>query len=358
MKKQFFLKLLFLGVCISLQPLFPFVVLEEDNSELDEDFIEVEAAYDSDLSKRIENLARQQAQPIDCVDVVRVLTTGPLKLQDVLQLDVYHKTNPLNIRNLHDLPSLQPLRDRTNCWSFYIEPFAFFMRKAFFTKCSPFLKDYIALLATPVNDFLELIPEELADYHIQDILALFSPMKMEQRRAGVMFGFDRKFGNWNINLFIPVYYNELNFQLTDAEKAAIRDTPFFDGAPGFGSTQDDLDDYTEKHLARDAFGLGDIRIRADYRWFIHDKHLILFGGEITFPSSVAFARGIFGGRYGRCCPQPTVDLGEITTLALQIATLPPSAELTKAKAELTDNVEDLLTDVLDRLTSNLAHICV
>lgn len=356
MKKQSFLYLIAMGYLASHTQYTlsqnEFEISEEDETEVNSSFIEVQPAYDAQESLEREALARTNANALDCITTVQLLTSPdspfPIQIQNILQQNIYLKTNPIIIRSLHDMPSLQPLRTNSKHCSVYMRPFGFFTQKAIYTNNSPYLKSYLDLLE---NVLIKFIP---ADENISGIAKTLGQIKLENRRIGAMIDFDTTWHNWSLMLAVPLYYNELNLQLTNAEKSALEKLAADAGIIDL-TDPSDIDDYLDQHVVRDQFGLGDIRIRSDYQWDIKDKHHIILGAQITIPSAVAFVSRIIGNKIQKCTIPPVIDLETTLENAINVNTLPPSYEKAKSQIDLETSLYNLGTAFLDRLSDNLAN---
>jgi hypothetical protein len=263
-------------------------------------------------------------------DVVDYATSegDGVMIQNLLALQFYKFTNPPVIRSLVSNPVLNFGRVNPNdgCNRFSAKLFYKEMRKSYLRPCSPYLNSYLAVFTDP-----ELIAEidrigkafnESLD--IPAVFPLFENIKLEERRTGVMLGFERRVGKFEWRMLIPLYYFEHNFYLTKKEQDAIKNDPFFQRPeiPDNDANESAVEEFAMTVLVNDAFGFGDMRTVAMYDIITTDCLTVALGLEIDFPTAITLADHIVGGvdcatgkKVESCPNQPPFDLYGLVCLA-------------------------------------------
>ncbi len=300
-----------------------------------------------------------QCDPILEPSFIVEILNNTIGLPAALENNTFYKsTATTNERILLDLPSLQPRFDRSCEWQFDLQAFFNQTRKMFFTKCSPFLSSYLTI--TSPNILEELNLELFTDANIPDVLALFAPIKLEERRIGMMFSAHKVHNNWSFTAMIPLYWLEHNFFLTQGEQDAIQGNPLFQNfAPACNDSDNPpVQAFAFKHLVSTKLGPGDLRFHFLYNVIEKPRSRGWFGLELTLPSAhnmngrhINLWLGdivLFGGNYGKFrqgCPPPLLNL-------------PLLACLFGGNADQIDDgvslVTDYATQILDTLTANVA----
>lgn len=305
--------------------------------------------------------------PFSTFDIVDILTTdtplpNPLtgedfpviQLQNILRdFDFYSHTYPLVIRDLHTIPTLQPLLTCTERkWSFSLEPFYNQTSKCFFTPCSSKILSYVGLIAQ--EDFLEIIDvKDFENVDIPDVLSLFGQITMEERRLGAMIHGWFLHNRWTASVALPAYYIEHNFQLTQKRKDELENAALFAGDTSVNLPGLNLETFTNQHLVRDRAGIGDLRIQGFYNVSNCDDRPLNIGAELTFPTARTVKKGIIGGTFCKTSPIPEIDFQAMFDLFASSqedfgATTPKTCKL-----ELAELVTGYGISALDRLTSIL-----
>lgn len=269
----------------------------------------------------------------------------------LLQKDIYLKTNPLNIRSLLDMPSLFPiLRFPLPCHYKHLYGTVFYnqMRKAYFTKDSPFIDSYINLVG---KDLIESLGEDtpLKDAGFDEVLDLFAGMKIEERRLGAMIGYLDMTENHIYNIYMPIYYLEHNFFLTPDERTALINSQFFKDYGVQGDNQGEMD-FAYNHLVNDRLGIGDTRIDIKYKIHSHTHLDIWFGFQSTIPTAITCKNGVAGNSFNSTCYTPQFDL--LSVMAGVVCSKSGSYEYNKAQQ---DGI-DLMVAALDSLSANLVNV--
>jgi len=251
------------------------------------------------------------------LQIVEILTSPPIQLQKILQLNLYGRTNPPITRALHDLPSLildlfhQSCSAR--CWSLLVQPFFNQTRKMYFTQNSSALSSYTTLLTQ--KEFLEIIDEfEFSKINIPRVLSLFGTISLEERRLGALFALWNHHKRWTFSGALPIYYLEHNFFLNQQAQRQLNNSAFATDAgtvlPGINP-----DTFVNQHFINDRVGLGDLRIQIYYNIAPCDSSSnIDLGAQVTFPTARTIRDGIIGGTFCKTRPRPTIDFTQMFRL--------------------------------------------
>lgn len=282
-------------------------------------------------------------------EIVDALTNplNGIQLQNILQTDLYKHTNPILVRPLLDMPTLQPLTVRTKNWSFTVQAFFNQMRNVFFTRHSDKIASYLNITAE--SDFLNKIDEiEFITADVPDLVNPFgTKIHLEQRRAGLMFNTCKQTQDWIFTAALPLYYLENNFFMTADEQQDVESQDLKDIL-----RTNNVRDFMKRHLVSDRFGIGDLRINVHYKGIKKNNDTYQVGGQITFPSAGSFKKGIVGGVFNPHACIPFFNLETFFNLACQSKTSGP--EQLAAQFELQDYLFDFGVGTLDRLTTVVA----
>jgi hypothetical protein len=316
------------------------------NEGFDEQYVEIEAEFHR----------RARCSPAVEPSFIINQLVDTLNLPGILAQGLYIRTNPTNVRNVLDEPSLHPYTYETDCWGIAIQGFFNQMRHAYFTEHSPCIRSYINI-TNP--DLLEEIDIDLfKEVDAPAVLPLFGGISLEQRRLGFMASVHKKFEEWAITAILPLYWFEQNFFLSNNQVQRVQDQPIFQNA-GTNTTQSGAQAFFEKHVVSTKLGFGDFRFQLSKNLQHREGDQWYFGLELTLPTAVAFngdritlwlkdfrVFGLFGGKYGKHCPRPTLNFNELFCLALNGDTL----QQEQAIAQITN----LGVKTLDFLTATVA----
>ena len=284
----------------------------------DDDFNDGETNYNQEINK----MMHQTRGPSDCTfdtETLVAIATGILNLPALLQFNAYKHTNPVVIRSLHDLPSLNPWYGSADKFTAYATLFYNPMTHAYFTHCGKHITDYLAVapedaLIGELENLISFVPQ---------VLPLFNTATLQQRRLGFMLGASKCFGNLRFNIAAPLYYLELNFYLTQKQLDDLNAAPFFGGdapipdsdiAQNEGFSIFDTTVFAEHHAIADKFGLGDLRIYADYILFEGTRCPTRIGGQVTLPNNTVIRHSIVGSSFNPCYPGPALNIDQFATL--------------------------------------------
>ncbi len=330
--------------------------------DIDENSFE-DSTENGDYSLEIAQLINQTRDPADCVFTTQDLVdiaVGTLGLPSLEQFNIYKYTNPPVIRSLHDLPSLRPWYGCDDKLCFYATFFFNPMVHAYFTRCGSFLSDY--LFISQEDALIAELENLLPNGEIPQVLPLFNVARLQQRRLGVMLGASKCFGNVRFNMAIPLFYQELNFYLTQAQVDALNASPFFggiqpqpvsEGAQNLGFAIFDPNTFIDRHLISDKIGLGDIRFYLDYMLFNETRCPLRIGGLLTLPNSTVFRHSIIGSNFEKCHPGPGLSLEEILVLQCMAEGSPTDPLTLDAKNKLAALSQSYALQFLDRLSATV-----
>lgn len=277
-------------------------------------------------------------------DVLDFIASPPLLLQDRLQTDLYLFTSPANQRRrslldypfnyLHDY-CLPGCGVQGNAWFFYNQTTV-----DNFTESGTNITSYWNL-----NDenLIRDLDEEEFGINIPNAIALFGVLKMQERRTGVMLGAFGVWDSWNLELRMPFYYNERNFFLTPEEIDRIQQSNIFDDNNSGKTSKGEL----HKHFVADAFGCGDTRLCAGCFLIDQENFGLNVGALMTFPTAIAFERGLIGGDFDKNSQHCPFDL--LSLFQLGLSTPPDTAAVTAISIAF-------LTSAFDKLSANLLQV--
>lgn len=263
-----------------------------------------------------------------------------INAQQILQEQLFCRTNRLNTRSLLDLSVfLQQKVDTYNyCRVFGAHLFWNQTSRMNFNEDNTNICSFLGItnpnLLEKIQDSVTIIQQVFPAFNIDpiNILLLFKNATIQQRRIGFMFHGQKDYGRANFRFYFPVYYLEHNFFLTKAEQKAIEAEL---------GTNESQDEFADNHLIADEIGLGDTRFYLDFYLCGCGKEDfgIRLGALATIPTAFPFKKGLKGSYFPTCPTQPTFDFGAL---------------FDQANKEMTDKVmQKFLFQVLDHLSANL-----
>lgn len=276
------------------------------------------------------------------------LITSPeqgIEAQILLQENIYRRTNPNNSRSLLNLPGFYHHYFCPEDNYFWTQLFYNQTSNGYFTKESTQLQSYV-LLNNP--NLIERIERNDLGINLPIVLGVFSNMKLQDRRLGLMFGGQHVWSNWHVRAYAPFYYLERNLSLTDEEQRLLERA----GLP----TVDPVEsrEFAREHLIIDKLGIGDSRIEIGITPFVNDMYLARVGGLFTVPTAFAFKNGLYGTHFSKSTPAPNFSLYEFINTVM-----PPVQDMDKgiaqAEAFLLAAVDRLSTMVLETNMGNEGH---
>ena len=277
----------------------------EINALLDDSFFELQAPStvqdDCFPTQSILDLLTPPTSPTDndpMVDVIKLLKEN-----------LYRKTTgPVTRRSLLDMPALTPDFFYNNYWTVTADIFFNYSPKVFLTQNSAFLRSYLDLGNEKILN--ELNSSDLIDVDVPELVGLFSSIKLQQYRAGLMCGFARHWDTFTVTGRIPLYYLLENFFMTDEEICRIKSHPLLkqDSAPVSAHTETEELKFGLKHLVSDKFGVGDARLTGLLHLVHEDNKNIWLGLQLTLPTAQAIEKGLIAGKFNAKATVPPLNL--------------------------------------------------
>ncbi|MBI2774427.1 hypothetical protein HYX58_00245 [Candidatus Dependentiae bacterium] len=278
-----------------------------------------------------------------------------IEADTILRNDVYLRTNPLVKRSILDYPAFYYPFCRPETWSLIGQLWVNQTPRMAFYNDAFALRDYLAFDNKNLISQIDTLASLVVGLNIPKILSLLGDIEIEDRRAALMFWFQRQKGKWLIQWKTPLAYIERNFQLDEQEKAQLEQevSGFFNTGNDIpaevaslsGTQNEEFEAFKKQHLISDKFGLGDSRFTAGYTFVDNDSLWVNAGFLATIPTAFAFSKGVWkGSHFPKNSDHPPFDLAEILLLALG-----DDAERAQAQ-QLTIN---FLLGALDKLSANL-----
>lgn len=294
---------------------------------------------DSFLESSIEEEVRQ-VNPADVVSPLIIIG-----VQNLLEKSLFCHTNPLNTRNILDLPTFLPQKVDTYCYNTTFGASLFWNKtdRMHFTGSSHSMCSYLSVFGDNVlekiQDSVDEIKKFIPDFDIDpiNILILFQNMTVQERKLGFMFHFEQDFKCAHFMALLPLYYVERNFFLTPQEQDAI------ESELGVLETESQ-NQFAEEHLISDKLGFGDMRLMLDVDIMGNDQSnrdclCLRVGALTTLPTAVAFKKGLKGTFFRKDIPRPTFSFADLFDKANITAT--------------TAVMQKFLFQALDHLSANL-----
>ncbi|MDZ4128523.1 MAG: hypothetical protein U1E02_30770, partial [Hydrogenophaga sp.] len=229
-------------------------------------------------------------------------TIVPLGVSDLLEQNLFCHTNPLNTRNLDDEPLFLPHVFQYP-QDFMVSSCIFWNQtpEMNFTTKSDSIDCYLALANPNLLNKLPPIQSLLKGLDLARIITLFGTAHVEERRVGLSLQtvWQSPFGD--LRLFLPIYYFERNFNMTESVKAELAALTF-EPSPG------EQERFKKDHLISDTLGIGDLRLEWLLPLIDRDTFALKTGIYTTVPTSWAFAKDIKGSTFCPDAPRPKVNL--------------------------------------------------
>jgi len=312
-------------------------------------FDELTALLDED-----DSILERECTRFTPFNAVEMLTEPPFVIQDFILEDLYLRTHGINQRSLQDYQHLffRPCKSRD--WQAMTQFFYNKTHKNNFTRDSVAIESYIALS----NENLIQRAEDLElMINIPEVLGLFTNLKVQERRGGVMFGAFLNRDDLFFELRAPLYYLIHNLYLNQQEQDAIKNSPLFDDNDPDTSDSQEARNFALQHLVSDQFGLGDTRINIFYKLVENNYFRIEAGPLFTIPTAFAFGKGLLGNHFEKTTPPPPFDWEELLCLAL---TDPKDVPLAREIATnfLVGSLDALSANVLQSGMGNGGHFTI
>lgn len=268
---------------------------------------------------------------------------------ELLQHDIFLRTNPIVKRSLLDYPFFcSPVKPQyTYCWDVGAHLFYNQTSRCNFTADSTCINSYLNIadqdLLDAIGDFANKIREFIPRFTTDplNILPLFNNATVQDRRIGFMFHALRQADWGKFRIYLPLYYQERNFFLTDTERESIERE--------LGAlTYDQQQKFQKEHLISDKFGFGDTRMNFDFEIYNHKDFTVQLGVQATIPTAVALVKGIKGSDFDKCPSRPNFSFESFFDIVDEFADDP-----TRIKEETTKILQDFFLGTLDVMAANL-----
>jgi hypothetical protein len=339
------------SLCVGIIFSCAFISLHADDEEIFTFDIDVfdDAATAQYLNSNTFSI-KQSATPETIIELLK--TFGVF---DLLQLNFFRRTTVLNYRDVLDLPIF--VNDYKRVYPCYALGVQFFYDQTSAVYFSPHhdeISHYIAIGSENVIEALDLSIKKIQTvfpsfmFPLIDLFDIFATTRVQERRIGGMFQFMRKFERAKLSCYLPFYYRERNYFLTEDDKEAIE-------ALVGKSTQEDTEKLQREHLISDKLGFGDMRLMLDFPGIKKDTYKMRWGLFLTIPTAVAFVKGILGSSFKhRMTGQPSFSFTDIFELGSNPAT--QSEAVDQAVKFLLGSLDRLSAMVLDKELGNNGHL--
>jgi hypothetical protein len=275
-------------------------------------------------------------------DVLNLITDEPLELQNRLPSDAYLFTYPTNQRSLLDMPQFL-LHEfcRSEDWQVYAALFYNQTTRVYYTDEGDTIDSYFNLNQENLIRGIDEVVQ--AFLNLPSALTVFGGMRIQERRAGLMFDLYKAWGPYNVEWRTPVYYFERNFYLDPTEEELLKNSIYLDDNDSGTTDEEEIN----KHFFSDQFGLGDSRLLLGKYVLDAPEHQANVGGGLTLPTAIAYVKGLWGSNFGKNDWYPPFNIFQIAQLAL---CEPPSGRDLPQVEQITT---DFLTTTIDKLSANL-----
>src|SRR3990167_5747062 len=281
----------------------------------------------------------------DLVPPINVILSDPF----------YFSTRPIQSKNIIFQPLFGPNRPTRMCslWlpyetALYIDGFYNQTTHARLLNDDIFLDSYVNLGPS----LLELIDTQELNFNVPDIIDLFRPLKVQERKIGCMFYTETALPHdLRLQVTLPLYWIERNFYPTEEETDRIKNA--IDAAykaAGFTPPVIDPMVFAKQHLIVDQFGPGDLRIALEKKLICTDKHEESVAFDLLLPTAFAIQKGLYGTYFDLEAPAPTFDFNQDFAQPAFDWLLNRDA---LAKERVIANASRFGTEILDRLSTVL-----
>lgn len=273
------------------------------------------------------------------------IVSDPVFGHQLLKDSLYIFTHPLRKRDIINQLPCNLLHQHKGVTFFYSQ-----ICKSVFDKHSTRLASYLNINQVGLIEALDR--EEFATIDLPEVLSLFAPTKVQERKFGFLFEYQTLFCDWSLVIKLPVLYQEYNFYLSSDERAAIKAAqflkprvaePVIEQSPKHLPREQSVNSFAREHLIADKFGIGDLHFTC-YKLFREKKKTKIYAGfDITLPTARAFKKGVFGSHFDPYYATPNFDLhADLVDLYAE-----------NNNAQLQQNVLDFGIATLDRLATLL-----
>lgn len=283
--------------------------------------------------------------------LVTVLSAA--KIPAVLDNPLYKKTHPVQFRNITQLPAFlsSTTKKIKEGWHF-----DFFLNRSF-------TKDYTDSSSTPkkVSAYLNLEDDTILNafedtknivvtninnfdtFSIPDLFNVFSPMKLQEHRIGIMNRYHKQWGNITVDIKLPLLWAERNFNFTSEEKEKLYTNELL-------ARFDAIDEWelAKKYMISDQLGFGTLEATFSADLIKNYAGGLQAGVTLYFPTEVALKKGLLGTYRELTDDHPKLDFCEIFILA--------SGSTLQGVSGWQDKISDYFVKAFTRFTSNLLYV--
>lgn len=160
------------------------------------------------------NTSITRATPVAIVELLQTYM-----VIDILQHNLYLRTNPLNTRSLLDYSIYFDQKLSYDCgWVVGAHGFYNQTSRAYFTSNSDNISSYLAICDPALLSDIQKIAPLLGNLDPIALMPLFQNFTVQDRRIGGMIHAARYFDKATLRFWLPLYYLERNFYATDQER--------------------------------------------------------------------------------------------------------------------------------------------
>lgn len=271
----------------------------------------------------------------------------------LLQEPFFARSNNINSRSLLDYPEFLPFRHDQDKKGFMAYAFYNQTSRCHFTKDSTNICSYLAITEPGfmealknILDTISTLKPELDPNKLLNILGLFTPFTVQERRLGLMFCGKQKFRHWHGQIFVPLYYLERNHFVDDATRIELENAVAeLTGVPVSQVDQQEQTKFQDAHFISDKLGIGDTRFMIDHPVIKRVNWTMRVGGLMTIPTAIALTKGLKGTSFCRITnPQPLDICGLISTAVSNPETSLATTQAMQWGLSALDNVNAILLD--------------
>lgn len=255
---------------------------------------------------------------------------GTLHLNRILSHDLYLQCAPLNDRDIATFAGLLDWTSQTNTSRVSL---FFNVCPNMFCSCQDILS-YLAIGDPELLHDLYLEILQTQGLNIPATLNLFQNARVEQRRAGIMFEFQKRLWHANLGFQVPLYYLERNYNMPEQDIEAIKSADISE----HNDTEKSQEKAYHKKAVDDRVGVGNLHCSFAWHALDIDRCTCNMGVKVTLPTAFAFKTGMLGSNFAKKAHAGSIDLEKVT------AQIRGTSESGKSQAvqSLTDYAEDAI----------------
>lgn len=284
-----------------------------NNIKCEEDDFEIFFDDDNELDNLDDSILRQAPHVVECEtskDILGKLTA--FSFSELLEQDFYLRTNVLNDRSVNTLPVFNLYHTDHICQDWLVRASLFwnYTNKVYFTTNSSKFSSYLALQQ---ETLIRLLDDIITTIDVPRTLSLLNRAFIEERKTGAMFQILKNFGKGSLELRVPLYYLERNYQFFEPDQIALQNALAISET---GAVINLPRGSLEKHAVSDRFGFGDLGLKWGYLLINNENLCTKLGLQLTLPTAIAFKKGIIGSDFqDDLSNRPSISLQEIFNLA-------------------------------------------